>query len=433
MPVTDEQSDALKDELKDKDFDTAIAMLDDANAKVHVWSAPDGVGSPGKWGVCFIFKPGDHDESEVVEILQAEYGPGDYPIQIKSKRKDKGPKILWQKTLHITPRKFNPRAEPLVAAALNPAPADGLLATAIENQTRMLGEVLGKLSQPPPAPPSTIEVAKDLAAFKDLFSDNRPSPIEMFREMMEFKTLLMDESGADDNPLTAAIRMLEKLAPEIGKAAEAGLPVEAARRPQASADGAAPAAVKSPEPPPASGSDAQPAADVVDDTAGDEVEPNQEEVDAAFAFFAKTYLMAALHLLSQKAPPGSVAEWLVRHMGGNEKMIRQVGIVISDDQMVQRLAGFDAGVMDAATWFDLVADHLAFALWPEHNPDPAMLDATKSATTDEKTDAGSIIDADSPAEHDQAPIDEVDTKSHEEIIRDAERIDPSGTGNNNDA
>lgn len=434
MTTIDDTESGDQGEFRGKEFDEVWPLIKDANAKVHVWKAPDGMTDSKKWGACFTFKPGEFDQSEVIDVLQAEYGPGDYPLQIKTKAKNNAPKIVWQRTLHITPRKFKPTAEREPPATATTA-TDGLalaLASIAEGQRAIL-EALK--SQPtPPAAPSTLDVAKDLAAYKELFSDNRPAPIEMFREMMELKSLLMDENGDAGNPMTAAIRMVEKLA-DVAKEAQENertrppLRKRSAPGPTPAPDSPTPAATNQ-APAPAATADS-----VSADVDTEDIEPTALEVDAAFEFFAKTYLPAAMHLYTSHQQPPQVAEWLVRHVTstpGTPVALINIGLVISDDQMVQRLAGFNPGVMDAAAWFDAVADSLAFALWPDDNPEPAPFDATKNATTDKNTDDDRIIDVDPKAEPEQEPPDHAKTPVDDQD-HDAASIDPPGTGDDHDA
>jgi hypothetical protein len=132
------------------------------------------------------------------------------------------------------------------------------------------------------------------------------------------------------------------------------------------------------------------------------------------------------HLVENNAKPAAVAEWVVRHVDGDVRVIRSLGLVIGDDRMVERIVGFDGEMLAHAAWLDAVADWLAHALWPDLNaaPDPDsapdVSDATEIATNGESGESGTIIDAEPSADSDQESPCDVDAT-------------PPGTGDDNDA
>jgi hypothetical protein len=346
-------------------------------------------------------------------------------VQIKTKLENNIPKILWQKNMQITARKFKPGAdrEQQPAAQSNDA-LGAILSQLADGQNRII-EALAQRPEPPPVP-STIEIAKDLAALKDLFADKTPDMMQQMRDFMELKNMLAEETGPSD-PLTSAIK-------HFGPLIASGVEEMQKREVQAVRPPAPPPIPKplTPEPPSSGASEAELDAyeqsiNAHDTKAEAEAEaPTVQEVDAAFQLFATQYLPALKHLVENNAKPAAVAEWVVRHVDGDVRVIRSLGLVIGDDRMVERIVGFDGEMLAHAAWLDAVADWLAHALWPDLNaaPDPDsapdVSDATEIATNGESGESGTIIDAEPSADSDQESPCDVDAT-------------PPGTGDDNDA
>jgi hypothetical protein len=298
-------------------------------------------------------------------------------------RNKKGNELIrWQKNMQVQARRLGAQLTPAAAPAMPaPAPATDTLAAAIESQTRMLGDVLEKLSTPAPVPEqkSTLEIAGELAALKDLFTDSKQSVLEQVKDVLELKQMLLDNNDAPADPMAAALKYLGP-AIEKGLEAQAQTPPAApgpivAGRELSDADQAPPGPTPPPRPP-------MPA------------DPTEDDINKAFDVFAEGYLDAILQLSESKQPPEQVAEWVVRMIGKTDQALYVVGLVICQDDMVKRLGKYDKRVLGCAAWLDGVADHLAHALWPEANEAPKADSATISATIESSDGEGVITDAD---------------------------------------
>lgn len=350
--------------LKGKEFDEACRLVaDDENTKVFVHLKPEG---SGRWDFCFSFVPGEYDEAALLEMLFLDYGAGEYPVQVRTLAEGGQHRIRWQKNMRVAARRRSSFATQQPPAA--PASSGNeALARAIDNQTRLLTALLEKVSQPVPETKTAADFAKDLAVMKDLFgSDNRQSPLEMIKESLELQKLLLDASGGDSDPLTQAIKTL---GPKIVEGIEAlqRQPVRAAPRPAAASE---PTSTAQP------GELEQPVFAHID-------------TDAAFAIFAENYLGRLLALPFESSPE-DVGRYLARVVGDHAQLLHVVGLVITQDDMIERLAAFNADVMKRADWLDAVADWLAHALWPDTNGPPTPENATKNATLDENGDSRGI-------------------------------------------
>ncbi|KKK50775.1 hypothetical protein LCGC14_3121660, partial [marine sediment metagenome] len=285
------------------------------------------------------------------------------------------------------------------------------LTIAIESQGRALEAVLEKLAKPDaPEPKTTIDFVKELGAIKDLFSDNRQSALEQFKDAMELRKLIKDD---DDNgggdPLSLAIK---SLTPAITRGISA---LEEKEADQVRRPGAPAAEAPSPDAP-------EPVA-----------EPTLEQdpevrINYAYQLFAERFLPGVLQLAETGQEPKQVAEYLVRLIGNDEQTIETVGLVIMQDDMVLRLAKANARVLQFTAWLDAVADWVAHALWPATNPAPQPLSATNDATLDESDQAGGINDAESTGAEPAEP-----TASGEPLPDAEPSPDAPRTGDDNDA
>ncbi len=375
MSSTDSFENDENKSLKGKEFDEVCQLVDDRNAKVFVHQKPSG---SGRWDFCFSFMLGEYDELDVLEKIAEGFGAGEFPVQIKSKQDDGRPKILWQKNMHVVARRSSV-TRPAVAPQVAGAGLD-VLAAALENQTCLLTAVLEKVSQQSPAPvqQSRKEFAKEMLAMKELFADNRPSGIESVREMFELQKIMIEASGGDVDPLTQAIKTL---GPEIVEGVKA-------MREKAQRDRTAPQRPVLPA-----------------RLAAVDVQPTFANIDveSAYSIFAENYLGKLLE--SAGHPAEDVANYVVRLVGGNARLLHVVGRVIQEDDMIDRLAKFDARVMQHAHWLDDVADWLAHALWPDANDAPTPENAIISATVDEISDSHGTNSANA-ASTDQDAIDD---------------------------
>ncbi len=91
-------------DLKGMEFSEAAARLVNVkNAKGYVNKKAD---TSSRWSFCFSFMPAEYNESELLEVIGAEYGPGEYPVQFKI-RTDKGnEQIRWQQNMHVQARRL---------------------------------------------------------------------------------------------------------------------------------------------------------------------------------------------------------------------------------------------------------------------------------------------------------------------------------------
>lgn len=342
--------------LKGKEFDEACRLCSgDDNAKVFVHQKPAG---SGRWDFCFSFVPGEYDEAALLEQLVMDYGPGEYPVQIRSELANGQKRIRWQKNMRVVARR-----QPDLQQHVAPQPAGAgmeVLAAALETQTRLLTAVLEKVSQPAPVPEqkSTADFAKELVVMKELFADNRPSGMESFKELLELQKIMVEASGGDVDPLTQAIKTL---GPEIVE----GVKQMREKEERTSATPQRPAPQQQVRPAPV---DARPTfADI--------------DVESAYSIFAENYLDNLLKAAGH--PAEDVANYVARLVGDNDRLLHVIGLVIQEDDMIDRLAKLDERVMQNAHWLDDVADWLAHALWPDANPAPTPENATINATFDE--------------------------------------------------
>ena len=362
MSSTDPSDNDENKRLKGKPFDEVCELIDDPDARVFVHQKPAG---SGRWDFCFSFLPGEYDELAVLEKIAEEFGAGEFPVQIRSKLDDGRPKFLWQNNMHVVARRSS-----VTRTALPPPPAGAgldVLAAALDNQTRLLTAVLEKVSQPPPAPvqQSREEFAKEMLAMKELFADNRPSGMESFKELLELQKIMVEASGGDVDPLTQAIKTL---GPEIVEGVKEMREKE--RRERAAPTRRAPE--QRPRPAPVN---TRPTFANID-------------VESAYSIFAENYLGNLLDATG--LPAEDVANYVARRVGDNDQLLHVVGLVIQEDNMVDRLVEFDERVKQNAPWLDDVADWLAYALWPDANDAPTPENATISATFDEISDSRGI-------------------------------------------
>lgn len=414
--ITEADGDAS---LKGKPFDEVCELIkDDDQVTGTVHKKPDG--GAGRWSFCFGFTAREYTEAELLALIVAEYGPGEYPITFKAPGPSGRPEIRWHKHMHVQARRLGAVQSVTPTQAQAPG-SDGLTAALIsiaETQTRML-EALAKLTDAPKSEEkTTIDFVKELGAIKDLFSDTRQSALEQFKDAMELRKLIKDD---DDNgggdPLSIALRTL---APAIEKGVEALQEKEAD---QVRRTGAAPTATLDDKPVKVT---ARPLSDAEIQTNVDRVAGGN--IDYAYQLFAEQFLPGVLQLAESGQEPQQVAEYLVRLIGTDENIIELVGLVIMQDDMVLRLAKVNARVLQFTTWLDSVADWLAHALWPATNPAPEPLSATNDATIDESGSDQGINDAETtggePAE----------TIASGEPIPDAESdLDVPRKGDDNDA
>lgn len=373
-------------DLKGKDFDEVCAVLkqdDQVTGVVH--KKPDGA---GRWSFCFGFRANEYAEAELLELIVSEYGPGVYPVQFKGKQKSGRPKIRWQKDYHVQSRRPG-AVQNLSVAPPSRETGNDALAAAMERQAIALEALAAGLAKPPPAPKTTIDFVQELGAIKDLFSDNRQSALEQFKDAMELRKLIKDDDGnGDGDPLSLA---LKTLAPAIEKGVEALRETETAgvRRP-AAPDRLHAVAAATPD-----DVTAQPGEDLPadDETRAGVTASNEAEVFYAFKVFDKHYLPAILKFAEAGEDPQAVAEYLARLIGDDENTLNLVGLVIMQDDMVERFAKLNARALQFTAWLDNVADWLAHALWPATNPAPAPLGATDSATNGKTDNDGAIDDA----------------------------------------
>lgn len=354
--------------LKGKDFDEACTLLvDEKNVRGVVHKKPtDG----GRWAHCFSFGADEYSEAELLDTIVSEYGPGDYPVQFKSPGKGGGQVIRWYRQMTVQQKRHR---APTAAPASSSGDGNAMLAAAIENNSRILASLVEKITATPAAPAQkdTLEIAKDLAGLKELFSTDKSSPLDAIKEVLEVMALLQNQSGAGDDPMTLA---LKTLLPAIAKGTEE-LRQREVTRPGAkiAAELAAPAAA-----PGAESQAPKPEPVVIDQRA--QVQTEAAHIEAAYSYFAQNFLSNALGLAKVGRNPQDVAEYLNRYVDGQPAMIDIVGRVIAEDNMIERLAAVNPEVLTWSGWLDELADWLAHALWPDTNPAPAADNATNDAT-----------------------------------------------------
>jgi len=365
-------------DLKGLTFGEANEALADVNkAKGYVNKKPDG--ASGKWAFCFAFLPGEYNEGELLELIGAEYGPGDYPVQFKTPNDAGREQIRWYQQYQVQARRLGAQ-QPTPAPPAAPAPSgmSDAIAIAMENQARALETLAASIARPPPEQKTTADFLKEIAGFKDLFSSDRQSALEQFRDAMELRKLIKDDDGdGESDPLSMAIKhfapAIAKGVDQLQEAAPAPITADAV-----SALNAAPAPAAAPYTAPT-----EPTAEADEDA----------RVVYAYQFFAEKYLPAALQLAEAGQDPRTVADYLVRLIGTEERTIDLVGLVVMQDDMVERFSTINGAVLQYTAWFDLVADWLAHALWPETNPPPGPTSATIDATIDKPDDTGGDNDA----------------------------------------
>lgn len=361
--------------LKGKEFDEVCELLTDVeNTKGYCFKKPD---AGGRWSYCFSFLPPEYSEVDLLDLIVAEYGPGEYPVQFKDNTGR--PKIRWQKNMHVQARRLG---APLAAQAVAAAATDKNDALAIalgqiaETQLQMLAVI--KALPEKGEQKTTLEIAGELAALKDLFTDSKQSVLEQVKDVLELKDMLLaNDDSAPTDPMAAALKYL-------GPAIEQGM------KQQKTLADVVPIA---PAPAPAAEirHNQETAANVA---AAGLPEASEEQVAAAYEIFAQQYLEAILHLGDRDQEPQAVADWVVRLLGSNTNAINIIGLVICQDNMIERLEPYDKRVKGRASWLDDVANHLAFALWPDANQALRDENATVNATILESVAESSISDAD---------------------------------------
>lgn len=376
MDDSEQLDNDMETSLKGKEFDEACALAaDDESARVFVNRKPEG---SGRWEFCFSGPLREYDEAALLDNIFMDYGPGEYPVQIRS-QSETGSRIRWQKNFRVAARR-RPPSSPQPAAA--PAANNDALALAIENQSRMLGALLEKITQPAPQQ-SRQDIMSELASMKDLFVTDQKDPLEGFKTFFEMQKMMTEAAGGDTDPLTKALNMfgpkiIEELDKEKAQPQRAGVPARASEPPATTA---------TPEPKFA-----------------------HIDVDSAFAIFAENY-MSQLMKLPHETAPEDLGKYIARMVGDNPQLLHIVGLVIADDQMVERLAQFDASVLQRAEWLDGIADWLAHALWPDTNPAPTPENATINATLDDFRDSQVITPSNSDGTDGANPEDD----DHDEL------------------
>ena len=386
---TDSIAIAESGSLKDMSFgEVCAALADNDKAKGYVNKKPEGT---SRWAFCFGFLPNEYSEGELLELIGAEYGPGEYPVQFKTPN-DKGrEQIRWQRNWHVQARRLGAQLPVPASVTTTPPPATDALAAALESQTQMLAAVLEKLSTPAPVPEqkSTLEIAGELAALKDLFTDSKQSVLEQVKDVLELKQMLLDNNDAPADPMAAALKYL-------GPAIEKGLEAQAQTPPAAPGPIVAGRELSADETQKNIDQVAADYAAAATVAAAPPAEATEDDISKAFDVFAESYLSAILQLSESKQPPAQVAEWVVRMIGNADQALYVIGLVICQDDMVKRLTKYDDRVLNCAAWLDSVADHLAHALWPEANAAPKADSATISATIETSDGEGVITGADQP-------------------------------------
>lgn len=410
-------------DLKGKDFDEVCQLIkNDKEVRGAVHKRPDG-GGAGRWAFCFSFDSNEYNESTLMDLIAAEYGPGTYPVQFKSKGSG-GPQVIrWHKDMVVQARRLGAQAStPTPSTPSAGTPGLDALALALDNQARILERLSEMISKPPPAVKTTIELVQELGAIKDLFSDNRQGALEQFRDAMELRKLIKDDEGdGDGDPLSMALKTLTP-AIERGITAlqESG---EAPTRPPP-----APAAESLATQVEIDAANARkPGEAEIEGTVTDVEISNETATEYAFKLFTEKNLPALLQLAETGQEPKEVATYLVRLIGSDEKMKDMIGLVIAQDDMVLRFAKANARALQFTEWLDSVADWLAHALWPATNPAPDGSSATQAATNDKTPGASVISDAD------QAGAAPADATAIEGQPPDAKSTsDLPGDGNSND-
>ena len=351
MSTNDDTNDNTLPSLKGETFDDACALAaPDKNATVFVnKSNPD----TKKWGFCCSFKVGNYDEADLLEMIAAEWGPGEYPVQIRSvSGKGGGNVIRWQENMHVTARRRSGTMHQEQPAAAAPNSNDAI-ARALENQTQLLGAILDRVTTPPtppPQPPNLMDFAKDLGVFKDLFVAPQKSATDTVREVLELTALIKDAGGGSDDPFAVAMK---ELTPKIVEGLDAMKKNDQRRE--------APAAARTaPNPPP---------------------KYERVDTDKAYSIFCENYLGPLLRATNQE--PEAVARYIANMVGNNAEALHIIGCVVQEDDMIDRLRQRNERVAGHEHWLDEVADWLAFALWPDTNPAPTPENGTENGTSAE--------------------------------------------------
>lgn len=364
--------------LKGKEFNEVCELLTDVeNIKGYCFKKPD---AGGRWSYCFSFLPPEYSEVDLLDLIVAEYGPGEYPIQFKDNTGR--PQIRWQKNMHVQARRLGAQLMTQVAPA-TPTDKNDALALALdriaETQLQMLAVI--KTLPEKTEQKTTLEIAGELAALKDLFTDNKQSVLEQVKDVLELKEMLLsNDDSAPTDPMAAALKYL-------GPAIEKGMQQQEG---MARAE-VVPIAPLAPAPAAEIKQNQETAANVA---AAGLPEASEEQIKVAYEVFSQQYLDAILHLGERDQEPQAVAEWVVRLVGGNTNATNVIGLVICQDDMIERLEPRDKRVKARATWLDAVANHLAIALWPEANKELRVESATVDATSEESAAVSSINDAD---------------------------------------
>jgi hypothetical protein len=418
--MTDPQptDDQTETELKGKGFDEVCDLLknDDLIAGA-VHKKPDG--GAGRWSFCFGFRANEYTEADLLELIVAEYGAGTYPVQFKGKHKNGRPRFVWQKDMHVQARRK--AAVQNLSAAPAPAPAIGndALAVAMERQAVALEALAASIARPPVEQKTTADFLQEISGFKELFSDNRRSALEQFKDAMELRKLIKDDDdGGGSDPLSLA---LKTLAPAIERGVEQLQETEAAQVRRR-----APPIAPQPSEPVPTVDDPDPK--VAAEARAGVTATNEAAIFQAYEIFNKQFLPAILQLAETGQDPKDAAEYLVRLIGDDGPTIELIGVVLMQDDMVVRFSRFNARVLQFTAWLDNVADWIAHALWPATNPPPAPLSATIDATIDETDADGGINDAESTGDE---PADL--TASGEPTLDAEPSPDTPGKGHNNDA
>lgn len=385
-------------DLKGKEFGEVCALIDgEKNLECTVnKTKSDGI----KWSFCFEFQPNEYTETELLATMASTYGPGDYVVLFRAAgaKRNSGSVIRWRKQYAVqAPRMSQVQTD---APTSKESSADAMT-RAIDNQTMLLTALLEKVSTPPPSPPppppppTLGDMARELSAVQDLFGKQKSGP-EMLRESMELFTMMKEMGGSGDDSILETA--LKQFGPMIAKGAEAMQHPAPARPANAQASPQKTPPIR--EAPTAS---TEPTAEPINDAPNDGESP--AEIDAAFGYFAENYLSPALQLAEAKQEPKEVVSYLSRLIGSDPGATHMTGIVISQDDMVERLAARDAAVMDHVAWFDSVADWLAHALWPDVNDAPTPENDTKSDTSGEKSNSQGINGSE-PAHNGQGQDDD---------------------------
>lgn len=202
---------------------------DGGDVRVVVYELGDDVVRDRSFLFAFALAEAPEPDDLLGQIL-SQYGPGLYELIA---RDHSDGKIAFRQRFAVgssrdrsKPRfELGPRAAPAPAAAV----PGGEFAAVMAQQNRILETMAAAIAARPPER-DTLSIARELAQLRELFAPATPAPTQNLREVV--KDLLsvlslrdqLTGGGADENPLTAAVRTLgpvltravERFAPEGG-------------------------------------------------------------------------------------------------------------------------------------------------------------------------------------------------------------------------